>query len=79
MNSLFKQIIEALPKEPTDGFELWTNGDEILGKDMERVEGVADLLESLGYDTNTGYYDPEEDSRNHETDRNTGYYYATIF
>lgn len=45
---------------------------------IARNEGIADLLETMGFDVNTGYYDPVEDERNHEVDRNTGYYYVTI-
>lgn len=27
---------------------------------------------------NTGYYDPEEDERNHEVDRHTGWWYINM-
>ena len=83
--NLWKNILSKLPTESTEELldhrqhiKLWTNGDEILGKHEERIEGIADLLETMGFDVNTGYYDPEEDARNHEVDRNTGYYYVTI-
>ena len=83
-NNLFREIIAKLPTEPEDVLDtrqivrLWTNGDEILGKNEDRIEGIANLLEAIGFDVNTGYYDPLEDERNHEVDRNTGYYYVTI-
>lgn len=82
---IWEAIIARLPTDPVEmllddrqHIKLWTNGDEILGKNEERIEGIADLFESIGFDVRTGYYDPAEDERNHEVDRNTGYYYMTI-
>ena len=83
--NFWNSIIAKLPQESEEELldhrlhvKLWTNGDEILSKTESVIEGIADLLDSLGYDVNTGYYDPVEDERNHEVDRNTGYYYVTI-
>ena len=66
------------------GGDIWCNGDEILCKTESTADALADLLESLykaqGEDVvvKTGYYDPEEDKRNNEEDRYTGWWYVTI-
>ncbi len=63
---------------------IWTDGNEILCKTESASDAIADMLETL-YKTQgeeikitTGYYDPEEDKRNHEEDKYTGWWYVTI-
>ena len=76
-------FVESLP-DYSDG-NIWTDGDrEILVRTESAAEAVADLIELLyraqGDDIsiNTGYYDPEEDRKNGETDRYTGWWYVNI-
>lgn len=52
-------------------------GDELICNDEEATEIIADFLDSLGLVTCTGYYDPEEDTRNNEVDDRTGWWYIT--
>ena len=57
---------------------------ENLCKTERAAKAVADILELLyrkdGEEIliNTGYYDPEEDKRNGEEDRYTGWYYVNV-
>lgn len=65
----------VLPKEPTEGWAMWTDGVEILTKSEEiaaRISRVMDLFADGHY----GYYDPEEDERNNEVTNTTGYWYV---
>lgn len=77
-----EMIVNALPNYP-DGI-IWTDEDEILVKTESAANTIADLIEALyrtqGEDilVNTGYYDPEEDKRNNEEDRYTGWWYVNI-
>lgn len=51
--------------------------NEIVCKHEYQAEGIADLLEDMGFEyVRTGYYDPEEDKLNGEIDEYTGYYYV---
>ena len=74
---------EALP-DYSEG-NIWCDGGtEILCRTESAAQAVADLLELLyrkdGKEIliNTGYYDPEEDKRNGEEDRYTGWYYVNV-
>ena len=76
-------IINALPDYP-DGI-IWSDGGtEILVKTGSAAFAIADLIEALyraqGEEVliNTGYYDLEEDKRNNEEDRYTGWWYVNI-
>ncbi len=78
----FEKIIERL-RDYSEG-DIWTDGDEILCKTESAAKTLVDLFQTL-YRTqgeeisiNTGYYDPEEDKRNNEEDRYTGWWYVTI-
>lgn len=75
---MFDEILKRLPREPVDGKKFWANDEEILSKNECAINHVADLLDTIGYDAVTGYYDPEEDERNGEVDEYTGYYYVSI-
>lgn len=71
-------IAHALPDEPA---RIWSkDGDEILCENEQIAENLADLFDAMyGESTvNTGYYDPEEDERNGETDERTGYWYVSV-
>lgn len=64
--------------------DVWSSGYEILCKTEDGANALADMFETL-YAThdedvlvNTGYYDPEEDARNNEVDRYTGWWYVNI-
>ncbi len=78
---VFDTLLEALPKQPPEppGIGIWAISDEILCGSETVADAIADLLEAAGYDcVNTGYYDPDEDERNGETDRCTGWWYVTV-
>lgn len=69
--------LELHEGENRHGF--WTDGDDILCPTKEAAESVANFLEDIGFDQlMTGYYDPDEDSRNGETDGHTGYWYIRV-
>ena len=63
---------------------VWSDGCEILCETESAADAIADMIEQLyraqGEDVmiNTGYYDPEEDKRNREEDRYTGWWYINI-
>ena len=78
-----EMIVNALP-DYSDGI-IWSDEDaEILVKTESAANTIADLIELLykmqGEEVliNTGYYDPEEDKRNNEEDRYTGWWYVNI-
>jgi hypothetical protein len=75
---MFDEILKRLPRELVEGKKFWSNDEEILSKDEVAINYVADLMDTIGYDAVTGYYDPEEDERNGEVDEYTGYYYVSI-
>ncbi len=64
--------------------EVWSDGTEILCRTESAAKAIEDLLWQLynaqGEEVTvlTGYYDPEEDERNGEADRYTGWWYVTI-
>lgn len=77
----FAKLIELLPHD--NGFRIWTvnkHDDEILCENEQIAETLADLFDEIFGEqvARTGYYDPEEDKKNNETDERTGYYYVTI-
>ena len=78
----FDLIADNLRDYP-DG-EVWSAGDELLCRTEEAANAMADMFEQLyaaqGEDVkaHTGYYDPEEDKRNGEEDRYTGWWYVNI-
>lgn len=77
-----EMIVNALPDYP-DGI-IWSDGEEILVKTKSAANTIADLIEALyraqGEEilVNIGFYDPEEDKRNNEEDRYTGWWYVNI-
>ena len=77
----FNEICNQLPKKPHEfngRTTIWAVEDEILCNNEDVVEIIADFLEHMGFgEVNTGYYDPEEDKRNNEVDKFTGWYYVT--
>lgn len=78
----FKEITDRLPDYSEE--IIWTGGNEILVKTESEANALADTLELLyrsqGEDIliNTGYYDPEEDEKNEEVDRYTGWWYVNV-
>lgn len=73
----FKAAMEDRPFSFVLG-RYWTDGNEFLFEDESDAEYFADFLEILGFDSNTGYYVPEEDERNGEVDEHTGWYYVDV-
>lgn len=78
----FQTICDSLP-DYSEG-KVWSNGSEILVKSESAAETLADIIEYVfkanGIEVlcHTGYYDPEEDKRNNEEDRYTGWWYVNI-
>lgn len=50
----------------------------IVSKDESAVNHVADMLNSMGFDAVTGYFDPKEDERNGTVGPLTGYHCVVI-
>ena len=78
----FDMITDRL-RDYSEG-EIWTSGSEILCRTESASNTIADMFETL-YKTqgdeilvNTGYYDPEEDKKNNEVDRYTGWWYVNV-
>lgn len=78
-----EMIINSLPNYP-NGI-IWSDGGtEILVKTESAANTIADLVTLLykmqGEEVliNTGWYDSEEDKRNNEEDRYTGWWYVNI-
>ena len=77
-------IWESLARGLMDNAEhnkhgFWSDGNDILCKTEGQAEALADFLEDVGFDyVKTGYYDPEEDKRNNEVDKYTGYWYVDV-
>ena len=77
-----EMIVNALPDYP-DGI-IWSDGEEILVKTESAANTIADLIEALyraqGEEilVNNGFYDHEDDKRNNEEDRYTGWWYVNI-
>lgn len=79
--SVWDFITSRLPTSPEDAANgIWYEGDDIMCKTEAQADTVADLLEALDDEVlvTTGFFDPEEDARNGETDRLTGWHYVTI-
>ena len=64
---------------------VWCDDDgQILVVSEEAANAVADLIEAFyrsqgeEISVNTGYYDPEDDKRNGETDKYTGWWYVDV-
>ena len=78
----FQTIYDSLP-DYSEG-KVWSSGNEILVKTESAAETLADIIEYVskanGIEVlcHTGYYDPEEDKRNNEEDRYTGWWYINI-
>ena len=76
-------IISDRLRDYSDG-DVWSSGDEILCRTESAADALSDMLfqlyKSQDEDVliNTGYYDPEEDKRNGEEDRYTGWWYVNI-
>lgn len=78
----FQTICDSLP-DYSEG-NVWSNGSEILVHTESAAEALADIIEYVskanGIEVlcHTGYYDPEEDKRNNEEDRYTGWWYVNV-
>lgn len=78
----FGLISERL-RDYSDG-DIWSDGDEILCRTEDAASALADMLEQMYQSSgdevvvNTGYYNPDEDKRNGEEDRYTGWWYVNI-
>lgn len=76
----FSIIMDGL-RDYSEG-DVWSDGDAIMCRTESAANALSDLIEQLykshGEDVQicTGYYDPEEDERNGEADRFTGWWYV---
>ena len=76
-------VIAQNLRDYSDG-EVWSSGDEILCKTESAAEAISDMIWQLyraqgeSVTLTTGYYDPEEDQRNGQEDRFTGWWYVDI-
>ena len=77
MSEIIK-FIEALPNKESPIWSLFYG--EVLCESEELADAIADLFDAVGgeYTANTGYYDPEEDERNGETNSETGWWYVNV-
>ena len=73
-------LADMLPSSPEEGYRMWYDGEEILCETEQMAEHLADFIDTIyrGQTATTGYYDPEEDERNGETNDHTGWYYVTV-
>ena len=89
VDAIITNITDLLPciydSEVTDDYKFKhfltdPDGTEILSANENEIDTLANLFDQLyGEGTcNTGYYDPEEDERNGETDAYTGLYYVSV-
>ena len=78
VSDTMERICALLPQ--TNDYRIWSDGEEILCETEQSAEHIADLLDAMYGDqtVNTGYYDPDEDRRNNEVDKRTGFYYVTV-
>ena len=76
-------VIAQNLRDYSDG-EVWSSGDEILCKTESAAEAISDMIWQLyraqgeSVTLTTGYYDPEEDQRNGQEDKFTGWWYVDI-
>lgn len=83
-NISFTQIAASLPSKAQEGCRLWSDGTSILCKTAEEANAIADMVEALLYacgqevNATTGYFDPEEDGLNGDTDEFTGWHYVQL-
>lgn len=77
---IWKYLCQSLQdNEKYNRHGFWSDGYEILCKTEAQAETLANFLEDMGFDyVTTGYYDPEEDERNNDVDRYTGWWYVNI-
>lgn len=75
---LIETFIETLPTEEKKATTIWTDGDEILCKTEDLADIIADVIDNLVGDSisHIGYYDPDEDKRDHCIDDHTGWWYV---
>ena len=59
-----------------DGTIVRRDDYEILCNNEESANLIADFLDALGFCTNTGWYDPEEDAKEGINDEYTGWWYV---
>lgn len=76
MKLKWDDILEKLPNAKEENKRFFQNGEEILCKDQDTCNAVADFLEEIGFGSIvTGYY--EEDDQENEDGLN-GYWYIGI-
>ena len=68
-------LIDRLPTSPA---QVWTDGEQLLTKDINLANIFADFFYALGFLAATGYYDPEEDERDGLVNAWTGFYYISL-
>ena len=74
----FELVYDIMGHLRDNGMErFWSDGEEILCKNEDECEAVANFIDAIIGDsvTHIGYYDPKDDDRSREVDDHTGYWY----
>lgn len=78
-SSCFRDLVQALPiNERLRRRSLTTDETMFFAPTEELTNALADMLEALGHDIVTGYYDPKADAESGETNAYTGLWYIDI-
>lgn len=78
-SSCYADLLQALPiNARLRRSSLTTDETMILAPTEKLANAMANMLEALGHDIVTGYYDPKADAASGETDAYTGLWYVDI-
>lgn len=78
LEHIFEAIVDRLPSldEATESDAFFTNGEEILSADEAKLNALADMLDSMGYTSVTGFYEPVPEGETE--DGLTGLFYLSV-
>ena len=76
--NLYEEIVKRIQETGENSCGITTDGDTLFCSDETRANCIADLLDAMGYDAVTGYYNPEEDKQAGTVDSYTGLYYVSV-
>ncbi len=76
---LWSLLTSLLPHYPTGKRpDYWSDQDLILCPSLDEANVLADVLEAVGFDPVTGYFDPAVDDEWGTRDKYTGYAYVDL-